>query len=144
MKAKLKPIFSLPDIDRDLKKWESKVSLEIIYALSYLGEEAVNKARRLNSYTDRTGNLRSSLGYAVISDGKSVFEEFNGSGGSVGVSKGKELLNELKTENPKGIILFVFAGMTYAAAVEAKNFDVITGAVPNKSKVTKTINEFIS
>lgn len=44
----------------------------VIRNLVYLGEQAVNIAREKGSYTDRTGNLRSSIGYVISHGGKIV------------------------------------------------------------------------
>jgi len=42
--------------------------------------------------------------------------------------KGAQLIDELAAQYPKGMILVVVAGMEYAAAVESKGYDVISGA----------------
>ena len=53
------------------------VGEEIIRALSYLGEQCVRRVRDRSgkdSWFDQTGNLRSSIGYAVYEKGKTVIE----------------------------------------------------------------------
>lgn len=51
--------------------------------LCYVGEAAVAEAREGGSYTDRTGNLRSSVGYVVSMDGRAVQASgFGGAGGA--------------------------------------------------------------
>ena len=56
----------------------------IIYNLGVIGEKVVNEARERGSYTDRTGNLRSSTGYVIVVDGKiaqmSSFQAIRGQG----------------------------------------------------------------
>lgn len=42
----------------------------IITRLSYIGEKCVKIARERGDYFDQTGNLRSSIGYIVLYDGK--------------------------------------------------------------------------
>lgn len=42
--------------------------------LNYVGLECVKEARLAGKYTDRTGNLRSSTGYAVVLDGKIIHQ----------------------------------------------------------------------
>lgn len=121
----------------------------IIKQLSYIGEECVKTARERGNYNDITGNLRSSIGYVVLYDGKPVkqggFQQVHGRGenmslvkfktksgkevkywakgasgdGSKGVQTGQELLQKLQAKFPWGIVLIVCAGMNYAAYVEA-------------------------
>ena len=98
--------------------------------LMYVGEQAVNEARQRGRYKDQTGNLRSSIGYCVLEDGKVVVESSfevvkNGAQGS---QKGREFLHRLISENSTGLVLIVVAGMEYAAYVEAKNLNVLDSA----------------
>ena len=44
----------------------------LIKQLSYIGEECIRIARESGSYNDITGNLRSSIGYVILYDGKPV------------------------------------------------------------------------
>lgn len=98
--------------------------------LMYVGEQAVNEARQRGRYKDQTGNLRSSIGYCVLEDGKvikeSSFEVFKQ--GAQGSQKGREFLHRLISENSSGLVLIVVAGMEYAAYVEAKNLNVLDSA----------------
>lgn len=99
-------------------------------ALMRVGEECVNYARIHGGYRDQTGNLRSSIGYAVLDNGKILSEKgfTQVMEGAEGVKSGKEFLNELISKNSSGIVLIVVAGMEYAAAVEARSYDVISGS----------------
>ena len=58
----------------------------LIKQLSYIGEECVRVARQNGSYNDITGNLRSSIGYVVLYDGKPVVygasKQYSGSQGN--------------------------------------------------------------
>jgi len=97
---------------------------EIVRTLSYLGEEAVKKVRNRPgeaSWFDQTGNLRSSIGYAVAAYGKtqieSAFEAVKG--GSEGSSKGRQYVEELIQQYSDTYALIVVAGMNYAERVEA-------------------------
>lgn len=98
--------------------------------LTYVGEQAVNEARQRGRYKDQTGNLRSSIGYCVLEDGKIIKESSfdavkNGAQGSL---KGRDFLHRLVSENQSGLVLIVVAGMEYAAYVEAKNLNVLDSA----------------
>ena len=90
-----------------------------------LGEEAVARARINGRYIDHTGNLRSSIGYAVLVDGKPWMKAYPQSAGvgtdqQGGVDKGSRYLDELiaKKDSKDKIVLIVTAGMDYAEYVE--------------------------
>lgn len=81
------------------------------------------------SFIDQTGNLRSSIAYIVLHNGKTITEDYEKTGtGAEGFKKAKALINNLKKKYQNGIALIVVAGENYAAAVESKGFDVITGS----------------
>ncbi len=140
------PQFTMKDISRDIDSFIMRKQTEIFDVLSYIGIECVNFAKQWHGYEDQTGNLTSSIGYAIIFDGVVRKENF-GRGvatvstfGSAGHKKkrvkatgkgrdaGKKIIQDLAKEYPTGMILVIVAGMEYAAAVESKNYDVITGS----------------
>lgn len=98
--------------------------------LQYTGERCVNEARRSQAYKDRTGNLRSSVGYVIAIDGKIVDQsgfdvvKKGKKGGKIGRSTAKAAVRQY----PEGIVLVVVAGMNYAAHVAATGRDVIDSA----------------
>lgn len=98
--------------------------------LARVGEECVRYARTNGGYIDQTGNLRSSVGYAVIDNGRVIsrsgFEQVKQ--GAEGKNQGKDFLSEIISQYGNGLTLVVVAGMNYAAYVEAKSYDVISGA----------------
>lgn len=104
---------------------------EICKALTYLGEQCVARIRDRGadeSWIDRTGNLRSSIGYGVYDKGKeymtSAFETVLS--GSSGSTIGKSRLNALSALYADTYSLVVVAGMSYAGYVEAiENKDVL-------------------
>jgi len=99
--------------------------------LSRVGEEAVIYARSLDTYTDRTTNLRNSIGYVILKDGIVVSGKFPGNsvaGKGVGQAYANKVAEMVTELSPKGWILIVVAGMDYAACVEAKGYDVLSGA----------------
>lgn len=106
----------------------------IEYRLPLIGEELRNTAVRNGSYHDQTNNLRSSVGYVVVMDGRVLggrFErEGSGSGGngSAGVSAGEEYARSLAAKFPKGFVVIVVAGMRYASYVSARGYDVLDSA----------------
>jgi len=111
------------------------IANELIKQLCYIGEECIKIARTNGSYGDVTGNLRSSIGYVVLYDGKPVqygaSKQYAGKkgNGEAGPPAAEALLNELQAKFPWGIVLIVCAGMNYAAYVEAVHHkDVLTSA----------------
>lgn len=97
-----------------------------IKAFTYVGEVCLREARINGNYRDRTGNLRNSIGYVVLRNGKTVAE--SGFSQTEGGSQGEKVLSDLKKKYPFGIVLIVVAGMNYAAYVEARNYNVLTSA----------------
>ena len=118
-------------VDDFLRAIPSIISGEIIRAFSYLGEQCVKKVRDRpgdKSWNDQTGNLRSSVGYAVYEEGRTIIESaFNVVGkGSFGSSEGKKMIEELASKYAETYALVVVAAMEYADFVEAmKNKDVL-------------------
>ena len=100
---------------------------ETVTMLSFAGEQAVNEARMAHTYRDQTGNLTSSIGYAVIVDGNPVeVGDFNPVlTADKGMETGREYAISLASEFPQGITLVVVAGMKYAKYVAAKGYNVL-------------------
>lgn len=130
----------------------------IVGVLTEVGLLCITEARDNGNYEDQTGNLRSSIGFAVVVDGKIVtksgFTQVHGRGenmalvryktkagkevkfwakgksgdGSEGVRQGEQLLDKLASEHSTGICLIVAAGMNYAIYVEERGKNVLTSA----------------
>jgi len=66
------PQFTSADIERMLQEKIAKYEEKIVRILRNVGEKCINEAREYGSYQDRTGNLRSSIGYIVLKDGKPI------------------------------------------------------------------------
>ena len=131
--ARLKPMFSLGAIKNYMQDQIDEIANKSIQALQYEGELFVTRARQSGNYTDRTGNLRASIGYIILQDGKIVDQNFEGK--NEGVAKARKTANEVALDYPKGMVLIGVAGMGYAAAVESRGFDVITGSAPNSNDI---------
>jgi hypothetical protein len=105
-------------LEEELRKREQV----IINVLNRVGMACLNEARNNGSYIDQTGNLRSSIGYAILRDGnistQSNFQQVKG--GSAGKASGNGFVQELASKYNRGIVLIVVAGMNYAAYVETK------------------------
>ena len=123
--------FNINDIDATFKALLAEVDRQLIESLTRVGEEAVKLAKMIppeRGFKDRTGNLRSSIGYVVLVDGKPVNVAFAAvKGGHAGVNEGKRLALQVGSKT-EGYALVVVAGMNYAVHVESKGRDVLTSA----------------
>lgn len=107
---------------------------ELKNTFAYLGEECIIKVRDrgpVESWIDRTGNLRSSIGYGVYDHGRKEIESTFKIvlQGTSGPQAGKQLLESLARQYADTYALVVVAGMNYADEVEARdNKDVLASA----------------
>lgn len=140
----MKPKFKLAELEAQIIDWGLENEKKFIIALRYIGEEFVNRARSIDTYKDRTSNLRSSIGYVVAKDGvilRRNYKQFRDA--KLGVARGLNLAEQVVGEYPNGIILVVTAGMEYGLYVEAMNFDVLTGSIPNRGKLLDSFYKMI-
>ena len=111
---------------------EANAKLQVIAnVLCYVGEQCIIEARNGGTYTDQSGNLRSSIGYAVLLNGQVIQSDCVDKikNGDEGVSEGQKYLQyRIKKASKKGIVLIVTAGMNYAEYVEAKKYIVLSSA----------------
>lgn len=146
----VKPKFTEDQLRTELERRFELVQEAIISRLQFIGEQFVELARNNNTYKDHTGNLRSSIGYIILKDGQQLFDNFqksafidpklspsNAKEVNQGVEKGGEIANSVAAEYPKGLVLIVVAGMEYAAYVESRGFDVLTGSAQIASSALK-------
>ena len=94
------------------------------YNLNYLGLDCIRRIRDRNgsdSWYDQTGNLRSSIGYAIYSYGQKQIESTFTSvlGGTEGSQKGRKMVEDLAKQYSDTYALVVVAAMEYADFVEA-------------------------
>ncbi|BES59884.1 hypothetical protein [Dysgonomonas capnocytophagoides] len=148
-KSGLTPLWKKSDIRKLLDKLGERAEFVIMDLLQRTGEEFVKIARLEGNYIDHTGNLRSSIGYVIVKDGRiiqeSSFEKVKGAGenmrlvnfktkdgqtvkfatkgasgdGSEGQKEGQQLARDLARIYSKGYVLIGVAGMKYAVIVEA-------------------------
>jgi hypothetical protein len=109
----------------------------MIEALKYVGEAFINKARNLRTYKDRTGNLRSSIGYLIALDGKQL--EINLMASGEAKQMAEETFRETLIRYNKGFVLIGVAGMQYAASLESRGYDVITGSSIQAEKILRNL-----
>lgn len=138
----LKARFSSRDIHLMMNFKKKQLEEAILQRLEYIGWEFVRMARSKNAadggFNDRTGNLRSSIGFVVLKKGVVQLENVEQtSNGAEGANEARKLLLEVSAEHSEGYALIVVAGMNYAAAVESKGKDVITGSSLEAEKMVK-------
>ena len=131
-KGGLTPMWS----DREVERWFKYNVDDWANARTYslfqrAGEEFVKIARKKGNYQDHTGNLRSSIGYAIINDGNILNENYEqsteGTDKQTGMREAKRLISELASVYSDGWVLVGVAAMPYAVYVE-ENLDVISVA----------------
>lgn len=133
----IKAMFGINEVNDIFNEFQQDIEKKQLEMLQYVGEEFINRVRNLSTYEDQTGNLRSSKGYIILNNGSIYKNDFKGT--DVGVKKGEEFANKVALQHPLGFILIGVAGMNYAAAVEAKGYDVITGSAEKCVKLLKEI-----
>ena len=120
------------------------------YNLNYLGLLCIRRIRDRSgdeSWYDQTGNLRSSIGYAIYSYGRkqieSAFDSVRGS--SEGSEKGRKMVADLASKYSDTYALVVVAAMEYADYVEAiDSKDVLASTeIYAKSEVNKYLQKAI-
>lgn len=117
-----------------------RIDSAIVSRFIFIGETFVINARSKTAaeggFNDQTGNLRSSICYVVFKDG------IKRSPGNI-PDLSRKLVEELKSKHLSGYVLIVVAGMNYAAAVESKGKDVLTGSsIKAKAMVQAAIKDF--
>lgn len=118
------------DIDKLFRQQIERAEQQVIYNLAYIGEQCLAEARSTNSYKDRTGNLRSSIGYVIVKNGR-IIRQSNFATvqtGSQGKIEGEQYARSVARNFTEGITLIVVAGMNYASYVSARGFNVLDSA----------------
>lgn len=132
-KGGLIPLWSDKEVERWFNYHLDRAEEKIYVLLQRAGEEFVKIAREEGKYIDHTGNLRSSVGYIIIKDGKTLSENFalseKGTDRNTGKNRAKRVAFEVAALYNKGFVLIGLAGMKYAIVVEAmENKDVVSSA----------------
>lgn len=116
------------ELAQKLREYIERDKENIILVLHRIGQEAVNWARENGSYTDRTGNLRNSIGYIIFENG----EERDFFGNAPAQANKDVVVRLVRNRIPKhGLALVIFAGMEYGIYVEARGYTVLSGALEN-------------
>ena len=136
----LRALFGRKYVQERVNKFRENFDKKMHHTLVYMGEQFINKARVNGNYTDQTGNLRASIGYIVLKDGAILNQAFQGNK-QEGIAQGQKIANEIAQQYTRGFILIGVAGMNYAASVEAKGYDVISGSAPESKELKSILRE---
>lgn len=117
-------------IDGDTTEWFDELLEDYRTAGRQFVERARSRTKQAHgSFGNITWNLRSSIGYLLLNNGKVIESYFptlqNAPEGSV---TGDEYAREISDQvnEGEGVLLVCVAGMEYAAFVERKGYDVIS------------------
>lgn len=150
MVVKITPKFTADQIKKRLDAKIQNIHKAYFDELQRIGEAFVARARENDTYKDRTGNLRNSIGYIIMENGKQRVSNFNrtakptepNTSGKEGTEIGTMKAEEIARSYPKGYVLVCVAGMNYAVYVESKGFDVITASsIAAKNELKEAIYE---
>ena len=129
----IKPKFKIEDVAKAFDKLLYFIDTETVRILHYIGEKAVEHARSIKppdeggqGFKDQSGNLRSSIGFAVYYNGHQIEASYTGDK-PTGVRTGQALADKVGSQT-SGYAIVVTAGMYYAVYVESKGRDVLTSA----------------
>lgn len=92
------------------------------------------------NYIDDTGYLRSSIGFALYNDGVCITQDFmptEGENSAGGMEVAKQTASQVATQYRTGIVAVIVCGADYAAAVESRGYDVLTGSTKEMQKIFK-------
>lgn len=140
----IKQLTPMSEIERYTEEQVSRLRTVLLRTLSFIGEECVKEARKTDSYKDQTGNLRSSIGYVIVEDGKIITaSDFalsdKGTDRKTGQSTGLSYAKQLAAKFPSGLTLIVVAGMNYASYVSAKGYNVLDSSELTAESLTKRL-----
>lgn len=115
---------NLDDAIKSLEITKQRYEDAAIMRLERLGIQCVAMVRDATaeeSWNDQTGNLRSSIGYAVVNNGQIVRRSSFATvqNGAEGSALGQTYVRKIASENSRGLVLIVVAGEHYAEEVEA-------------------------
>lgn len=162
----LTPKFTNGQLTAELERRMAIIEQAFLSGLVRVGEQFITDARENGTYKDRTGNLRSSVGYVVLKNGqqwqgggfintgaifkgngevrKKYHSKYGEKAVSDGANQGREYIKTIAAKYPTGYVLIVVAGMDYAAAVESKGQDVLSGSAPQAVAALRKTLERVS
>lgn len=120
------PKFGNGVVSAVVEKFQERLESATLLTLKYLGENLAKYAKDNHTYTDQTGNLTNSIGYAVVRNKELVY--YSESQPGVGANTALQTALKMARSCSSAYSLIIVAGMNYAAYVEAKGYNVILPA----------------
>lgn len=120
-------MFASGTVAAQVEAFSRNLEQAILFQLKYLGESLAKYAKDNHTYTDRTGNLTNSIGYAVVRNKEIVYYSATNQPG-IGADSAMQIAMQMANECKSAYSLIIVAGMNYAAYVEAKGYNVILPA----------------
>ena len=139
-------MFRTEDLYNQVDEFVKNKMSKIEEILGYVGENFANYSKAMGNYTDQTGNLRNSIGYSILNDGKEI-RRFIMSPGTVGGDNANKALNEAIQDlaGNREPVLIGTAGQDYAAAVQhLDGYDVILGGATKAEELLKRLLKALS
>lgn len=98
--------------------------------VAYIAEDAINEQRRpdVGNWTDRTKNLRGSLGYKVNIDGTQKVNGLNPEASQEARDTSAAVIAKTMQKYREGIVIVACAGMPYAGYVSRRGYNVFDTA----------------
>lgn len=121
------PTFGNGAVKAQVAAFSERVDRATVFMLQALGESLAAYAKEHRTYTDRTGNLTNSIGYAVARGKELVAHSGIDQPGAASEAAMRAVMQMIANgQNSYSVI--VVAGMNYAAYVEAKGYNVLLPA----------------
>ena len=121
------PTFKSGTVTAQVEQFKARLETATLFLLKFLGEKLAAYAKDNHTYTDRTGNLTNSIGYAVVR-GKEIVYYGGSNQPGAGSEEALKTAMKMAATLTSQYSLIVVAGMNYAAYVEAKGYNVILPA----------------
>jgi hypothetical protein len=120
--------FTQQEFERSFRGALENIDRAVLYLLNVVGETAVNriKRRHVDDWTDRTKNLRASVGYVIVRNGE-IVSRSGFEGAQEGVSAGKSQADMIAAQygRESGWVLIMVTGMYYGVYVEKRGYNVL-------------------
>lgn len=133
----IKPMFGSGAVAAKVMAFQQNLERATEFLLKYLGEELAKYAKDNHNYTDQTGNLTNSIGYAVVRNKEIVYSGGENQPGE-GLQEALKVAMKMAAKADETFSLIIVAGMNYAAYVEARGYNVI---LPAELKAKKDFPE---
>lgn len=140
----IEAMFTKGDIINPVAEFQRRVEEAFVLLLKWLGEKLAAYAKAQHNYTDRSGNLTNSIGYAITKRSSIIYysgKDQPGEGSKAMLEAAMTFASQLK----ESYSLIVVSGMDYAAYVESKGYNVILPAELLAKRIVPTeINKLVS